>query len=109
MSIVAATMASSAALIPKSGDEARVDLQLVERKLPKVRERRAPGAEVVDGEAHAEILERPQGSARCVEIGEQGDLGDLEAQPRRVQLVLLEAPPDERRVVGALAGCGPRC
>src|SRR3954454_23429601 len=39
-------------------DERLVDLQRVDREPAEVRERRVAGAEVVDGDAHTDLLER---------------------------------------------------
>ena len=65
---------------PEALDEHPVDLQLVEREPAEVGERRSTGAEVVDGEVHAEVLEHPQRLAGGVEIVEQRALGDLQRQ-----------------------------
>src|SRR3954447_8757885 len=51
-------------------DEHAVDLELVEREPPEVRERRSAGAEVVDGELHPHVLERAQRSRDRVEVVE---------------------------------------
>jgi hypothetical protein len=85
----------------ETGDEAGVDLELVERELAEVGERRAAGAEVVDRETHAQVLERAQRVVGGLEVVEQRDLGDLEAQSRGFEGVLLHAAADELRVVGA--------
>ena len=64
MSMVAATIASSAALRPSPSTNMLVDLQLVEREPAQVGEGRPAGAEVVDGEPYAELLERAERVAR---------------------------------------------
>ena len=67
--------------------ERPVDLQDVHRELAQVGERRVPGAEVVDGDLDAQLLQE-------VEPGHGGDgvphergLGDLEDQQVRVEVV----------------------
>ena len=47
-------------------DERAVDLQDVDRELAQVRERRVAGAEVVDRDADAELLDRARAGARSV-------------------------------------------
>ena len=50
---------------PEPGDERAVDLDHVEREAAQVGERRVAGAEVVDGQAHAEVLAARAGSPRA--------------------------------------------
>src|SRR4051794_35483166 len=68
----------------ESLDEHAVDLQLVEREAAQVRERRAAGAEVVDGQLHADVLERTERVGGRIEVVEQRTLRHLEAERRGV-------------------------
>ena len=62
-------------------DEGLVDLQRVDRQqLAQVAQRGVADAEVVDRQAHAELLELAQRRGRGVHVGEHGALGDLQAQ-----------------------------
>ncbi len=61
-------------------DERAVDLQLVDRHLAQVGERRVAGAEVVDRQVHPELAEAADGRQRAVGIGHEHALGDLELQ-----------------------------
>ncbi len=67
----------------ESRHERLIDLELIERELLQVAERRVPRAEVVDGESDPEILQPPQRRDRRVDVVEEHALGDLEAQQRR--------------------------
>ena len=53
---------------PETGHEEAVDLQRVDGKLPEVRQAGPPGAEVIDGDRHAEIADRVQAPRRLVEV-----------------------------------------
>ena len=66
-------------------DEAPVDLDGVDRERSEVAERRVPGAEVVDGELHADGLQLGEDAGRPVDVESQHGLGDLEHQTRRRQ------------------------
>ena len=50
--------------LAQPGDEAAVDLQLMDRQRAQIREARVAGAEVVEREAHAEVGERRQRARR---------------------------------------------
>ena len=67
--------------------EQAVDLQLVDRQLAQVGEARVAGAEVVDGEAHAELADAAQRLGVVVEVRHQHALGDLELERGAVQPV----------------------
>ena len=73
--------------------ERAVDLQQVDRELLEVGERRVAGAEVVDGEPHAEVAQPPEPDGRRGRVLHQRALGDLEDQP-----VGLEAAAAEQRL-----------
>ena len=60
-------------------------------QLAQVAERRVAGAEVVDGEAHAERLQRLELLARRVDVVEQHALGELERESRGVEARRLRA------------------
>ncbi len=90
-------------------DEAAVDLQEVDREVLQVAERRQAGAEVVEREAAAELLERVDEAVRLREAGDRRGLGDLEADLRGVDAAAMELLDDERQelvVAEALARTG---
>jgi hypothetical protein len=65
-------------------DEALVDLEHVQREALQMGERRVAGAEVVDGEPHAQRLELGESRERGAGVLHRRALGDLEHQrPRR--------------------------
>src|SRR3990172_6099899 len=59
-------------------DEGPVDLQRVDRETLEVRERRVPGAEVVDRDANAEVVQAYEHGLGACRIGDHHALGDLE-------------------------------
>ena len=82
--------------------EALVDLDLVERRLLQIAERRVAGAEVVERQPHAERLQLGEGFVGGVAVGEEHALGDFKLQPLGAELVLAEHGGDgfdDRRVV----------
>ena len=68
------------------------DLQDVDRQASKVRERRVPGADVVDGHVDTRPLQGVEGEDRAVEILEHRVLGDLEDQAGGIDVDAGEAP-----------------
>ena len=54
------------------GDERLVDLHLVHRQVAEPGQRRVAGAEVVDGDLHAELVEARHHLDRFVEAVQQG-------------------------------------
>ena len=70
--------------------ERAVDLQQVDRELLEVRERRVAGAEVVDGEPHAEVAQAPQPDRRRGRVLHERALGDLEDQALRLEPAAVE-------------------
>ena len=77
-------MTWSAWLERSAADELAVDLDDVERQVLEVGERAEAGAEVVEGEAAAELGEPLGEAARLLEVADRRRLGDLEDQRRRV-------------------------
>ena len=72
------------AVFRRLGDEGAVDLHLVDREALEVREARVAGAEVVDRDRDAELLQAPERAERDVGVLHGERLGDLELeQPRR--------------------------
>src|SRR5829696_1982589 len=57
------------------GDEAAIDLDRLDREPLEVRERRIPGAEVVDGQVKSEAAQVAQGDRRRLDVGQQRGLG----------------------------------
>ena len=66
-------------------DEGLVDLDLVERELVQVIERRVAGAEIVERQADAELLEMLDRHAGLFRFLQQQALGDFELEPLRAQ------------------------
>ena len=67
------------------GDEAAVDLHLVHREAAQVGKARVAGAEVVDRDRHADLLQALQRAQRDVGLLHRGRLGDLELEQARRQ------------------------
>src|SRR3954468_2830369 len=61
-------------------DERAVDLERVDREAPHIGERRVAGAEVVECEAHAQLLEAVERGQRGRGVLDESALGDLDAQ-----------------------------
>src|SRR5581483_1834420 len=78
-------------------DEGAVDLDLVEREGPQVRQRRVTGSEIVHRDAHAEGLELTQRHQRAVEVADQRGFGNLEFEPTGLQPGLTQAFVNELR------------
>ena len=72
------------------GDEALVDLQFGHRQSAQVAERRVAGAEVVDRQPDADLVELVDGGSRARRVDEQRRLGDLEREHRRIDAVRAE-------------------
>ena len=72
------------------GNEALVDLQQGDRQTGQVHERREPGAEVVQGEAHAQFAERIHGQAHLIAAAHHRGFGQLELQPVPVHATLVD-------------------
>ena len=81
-------------------DELLGDLQLVDREPLQVAERREPGAEVVDRDAHAHGAELCQLGRHALDVFHQGALGDLQDEMARVE------PGVGERIADALAEAG---
>ena len=78
-----AMIVSPGAAPAELGHERAVDLHDVDREPAQVVERRVAGAEVVDREQHAGVLELAERRQREVGVLEQRALGDLEAEAGR--------------------------
>ena len=63
-------------------DERLVDLQLGHGQLPEVGQRRVAGAEVVDRQPHAQVLQAVEHGHRSLRPAHDGRLGELERQGR---------------------------
>ena len=82
--------------------ERAVDLERLHRQQPQPRQRRPAGAEVVDREAQAAVVELAQDRADPLGLAQRGRLGQLHRQPRRVDLELLEPRGQLAGEVGAV-------
>src|SRR5688572_2045261 len=71
-------------------DEAAVDLEEIDREMLQVAERREAGAEVVERELAAELLEGLDEAARLREVRDGRCLGDLEADLAAVYATAVE-------------------
>ena len=80
MPMIASTIAVALLLDPQRVDEGAVDLQRVEGEAVEVGERGVAGAEVVEDEADAELVQRLQRGDRRRRLLDQDALGDLQAQ-----------------------------
>ena len=71
-------------------DERPVDLEGVERQGVQVRQRRVAGAEVVQGDEEAQVVELLEAAGRGPQVLDQQALGDLELELRRRDPGLVE-------------------
>ena len=81
--------------------EGPVDLQNVHRELPQIGQRRVPGAEVVDGDLDAQLLQEVEPAHRGDGVPHEGGLGDFEDEHGGVETVGGERATD---VVEELVG-----
>ncbi len=89
--------------------EGLVDLELVQRQPLQVRERRIAGAEIVDRQADAEIVQAIEVALGAVGIEHHGALGQLEGeQAARLDLPFARAGSRWSRAASRRAGCGSR-
>ena len=75
------------------GDEAAVDLDLVERKTLQIAQRGIAGAEIVERNADADGAKVVQNGQRRLVVADEHGLGDLELQPARRRGRMRPAPP----------------
>ena len=88
---IAATMAASSVPCGQVLDEAPIDLQLVGRQLLQVHQAGIAGAEIVDGDAHADVGQFLQDQQAVLGIVHGGGFGDLQRQQCRRETVALRA------------------
>src|SRR6478672_2494825 len=86
--------------------ETPVDLDDVDRELAQIRERRVAGAEVVEREDDAELLDRPEGLGDALVGREQGALGELEREQAGNQRRRVECAGDMPQEVGMVELAG---
>ena len=65
--------------------EAAVDLQHGDGELPQARERREPGAEIIERDTAPELPQTPHERLGTGEIGDRCVFGELEAEQLRIQ------------------------
>src|SRR5215471_20175205 len=58
--------------------ETRIDLELVERKTPQIKQARIAGAEIIERKTHADAFEPQHREFRALEITEQGAFVEFE-------------------------------
>ena len=97
---MAVTMAVSSGSSPRPSTNERSIFKHVDREPLEVAQRRVAGAEVVDGQPHAEGPEVLQHLEPGRRVGHQRGLGDLEAQRRRLEAAPLERADHEVDEVG---------
>src|SRR6516165_10236326 len=61
--------------------ETRIDLELVERKTPQIKQARIAGAEIIERKTHADAFEPQHREFRALEIAEQRAFGEFEFEP----------------------------
>src|SRR5690606_13902148 len=84
-------------IVQNLAHEAAVDLEKIDREVFEVAEGRQAGAEVVERELAAELLQRLYESVRLREARDGGGFRDLEADLRGVQPAAVELLDDERQ------------
>ena len=89
-------------------DERLVDLEDVDREAADVVQRRVAGAEVVDRELDAELLQLAEPCDRQVHVLHHHALGDLDHQAARREAGVLEGRARPRRRARVAAAAGPR-
>ena len=72
----------------RPANEALVDLDLVERRLLQIAERRITGSEIVEGQPHAKRLEPGEGTVRGVAVGQEHAFGNLQFEASRLKAVI---------------------
>ena len=87
-------------LVQDLADEGSVDLDDVELELAQMIETRIAGAEIVEGDAHADIAKRLQHGLSGFELLHHRTLGDLHHQPMRREANLGQQAENSRCDVG---------
>jgi hypothetical protein len=94
--MTARTMVADLHVVPQVGDEALVDLDLVERKSLQIGERGIADAEVIHGDAHAQRFQPAQNRDRAGKIVDQHAFGDFKLQTCGRQASLEQDRMNER-------------
>ena len=94
------------ALAAEAGDEAAVDLDLVDRQALQVGQRRVARAEVVHGQPDAERAQLVQQRDRPRRVGHDRALGHLEGEPRRRDAVPAQQAGHLVDQIGVLEAAG---
>lgn len=79
-----------------TGDEAAVELDLVECKSAEIAEGGITGAEIVNSDADAEFLQSPQQRQALFDVGKEDRLGDLDLQTLGAKAGFIERGNDCR-------------
>src|SRR6185312_6133240 len=82
--------------------ERLIDLDLVERKTVQIGETRIGGAEIVERDFHADLVELAQVGAGAPRVLQQRRLGDLDLEPVRRKIGGRERLAHQRRYVRAI-------
>ena len=109
ISLIERTISRSIGSCRISLHEAAVDLQVIDREVLQVAERGESGAEVIERELAAELLQRLDEAVRLREARDRGGLGDLEADLGGIEAAAMELIDHERQelvVAQALARTG---
>ena len=96
MVTMALTTSWSMGCCGEAADEVAVDLDVVERQALEVGEGRAAGAEVVEGQAAAAVVQSAAQTLRGLDVADRGGLGQLEDEARGVDATLVELAIDVR-------------
>ena len=83
--MVEETIAASSESVSRSEHEGAVDLEPVERKFLEIAQARIAGAEIVEHEADAELLDAQEGIEHPLLVEQQDVLGHFQLEQRRRQ------------------------
>ena len=95
--VTARTIAALSGSLTEGRDEAAVDLDHVERQRAQVGERRKAGAEIVERQPDALVLEAGDDRPGEVDVGEQRAFGDFDHQPLGREAGFGQQPDDPLR------------
>src|SRR5258706_2948280 len=81
----------------EAGHERAIDLDLVDREALEMGERGVAGAEIVEGESHADAFQAREDGDRALRFGDERALRELEHHARRVEAPGPDSLVDDRR------------
>src|SRR4029453_15612316 len=89
---------------PRGGNQAAIDLKIIEREMLQVIERAEAGAEIVQREAAAPALQLRREDLRLLNVANRGCLGQLEYQARGADVLVRDRPIDDGNELGVADG-----